>query len=196
MARSTISPSVRPFSCRRPTMLIAHVISERSNLLPSGTPRHTRTNRKHLFLENRSLQVWMLRNLENPEDGGQQVFGKGARPEDSCRDLQLWVDRRGKSFVFGLFAETVKSPVHGTDATAQLLCDLWPREPGVAQCGNTVNIQDDPRPSEPLSLRAGIPQSGLHAFDYEAPLKLCHSAEHREDHLAGRCGRIQRFTQR
>src|SRR6267378_1665014 len=98
-------------------------------------------------------------------------------------------------FVFWLFAKAVKGPVYGTHATAKLVCDLRPREPGVAQCSNTVNIQDDPRPPEPLPFRACVPQSGLHAFDNEAALQLSHSTEHREDHLAGGCGSIQRFAQ-
>jgi hypothetical protein len=31
---------------------------------------------KHLFLETRALQVWALKNIGNPEGGGQHVFGK------------------------------------------------------------------------------------------------------------------------
>src|SRR6266852_4203565 len=77
-----------------------------------------------------------------------------------------------KEFRFLVSGKSGKGLIRRPQATTQLVCNLRPREPGIAQLGNAINIQDDPRPSEPLPFSSCVPQSGLHAFDDKAALQL------------------------
>ncbi len=62
--------------------------------------------------------------------------------------------------------------------------------------GNLSGIHDAPRPTEVFSLCPSVPQTCLDALDDEAALQLGDRAQDREDHLAGRGGGVEGFTQR
>ena len=55
------------------------------------------------------------------------------------------------------------------------------------------NVQNFLRPSQLLAFRSRIPTPSPHSFTHQAALKLRESTQDRENHLAGRRGRVDTF---